>query len=139
MADSMDSVICLNVLEHVEDDRLGLLNILSVLKSGGRAIILVPHDQAIFGTLDVALGHFRRYSHQELGDKMEDAGFLVERILNFNRISRPPWYVSGRIFKRTTLGTGQMKLFDRFVWLWRRIDGSLPWPPVSIIAIAAKP
>jgi glycosyltransferase involved in cell wall biosynthesis len=136
---SMDSVVCLNVLEHVEDDLLGLRNIHSTLKAGGRAIILVPHGQEVFGTLDVALGHYRRYSHAELKGKMEQVGFHVERILDFNRISRPPWYVSGRILKRTTLGSGQMKLFDRFVWLWRRIDALLPWPPTSIIAIAVKP
>ena len=135
---SMDSVVCLNVLEHVEDDMQGLRNIHSVLKPGGRAIILVPHGQEIFGTLDVALGHYRRYSHAELKEKMEEAGFRVERILDFNRISRPPWYVSGRILKRTTLGSGQMKLFDRFVWLWRSIDKHLPWPPTSIIAIGVK-
>ncbi len=139
LSSSMDSVVCLNVLEHVEDDMQGLRNIHSVLKSGGRAIILVPHGQEIFGTLDVALGHYRRYSHAELKEKMEEAGFRVERILDFNRISRPPWYVSGRILKRTTLGSGQMKLFDRFVWLWRGIDKYLPWPPTSIIAIAVKP
>src|SRR6266550_4016879 len=139
LSESMDSVICLNVLEHVEDDMQGLHNIHSVLKPGGRAIILVPHGQEIFGTLDVALGHFRRYSHAELKGKMEQVGFRVERILDFNRISRPPWYVSGRILKRTTLGSGQMKLFDRFVWLWRSIDAYLPWPPTSIIAIAVKP
>jgi SAM-dependent methyltransferase len=137
--DSMDSVICLNVLEHVEDDMLGLRNIYSVLKPGGRAIILVPHGQEIFGTLDVALGHYQRYSHSELRTKMELAGFRVERILDFNRISRPPWYVSGRILKRKTLGTGQMKIFDRFVWLWRMLDAHLPWPPTSIIAIGVKP
>ncbi len=46
LANSVDSVICLNVLEHVEDDMLGLRNILSSLKvRPGRAIILVPHDQ----------------------------------------------------------------------------------------------
>jgi glycosyltransferase involved in cell wall biosynthesis len=137
--ESMDSVICLNVLEHVENDMLGLRNIRSVLKPGGRAIILVPHGQEIFGTLDVALGHYQRYSHAELKAKMEQAGFRVERILDFNRISRPPWYVSGRILKRTTLGTGQMKVFDRFVWLWRMLDSYLPWPPTSIIAIGIKP
>src|SRR5437660_3378358 len=139
LSTSMDSVICLNVLEHIEDDLLGLRNILSVLRPGGRAIILVPHGQEIFGTLDVALGHYRRYSHAELKGKMEEVGFRVERILDFNRISRPPWYVSGRILKRTTLGSGQMKVFDRFVWLWRKIDSHLPWPPTSIIAIAVKP
>jgi hypothetical protein len=63
----------------------------------------------------------------------------VERIVDFNRISRYPWYISGRILKKKSLSVGQMKLFDRFVWLWRKIDGSLPWPPTSIIGIGVKP
>jgi glycosyltransferase involved in cell wall biosynthesis len=137
-AEAMDTVVCLNVLEHVEDDLQGLRNIHSVLQPGGRAIILVPHGQEIFGTLDVALGHFRRYSHQELREKMERCGFQVDRILDFNRISRPPWYVSGRILRRTALSAPQLRLFDRFVWLWRSIDRLLPWAPTSIIAIGVK-
>ncbi|HUJ21812.1 MAG TPA: glycosyltransferase [Bryobacteraceae bacterium] len=138
LAGTMDTVVCLNVLEHIEDDLQGLRNIYSALAKNGRAIVLVPHGQEIFGTLDAALGHFRRYSHQELREKMEAVGFRVEKILNFNHISRPGWYVTGRILKRTTLGAMQMQLFDQLVWLWRRIDGHLPWPPTSIIAIAAK-
>jgi glycosyltransferase involved in cell wall biosynthesis len=136
---SMDTVVCLNVLEHVEDDMGALSHIFSALAKGGRAIVLVPHGQEIFGTLDVALGHYRRYSHRELREKMERVGFKVEKILDFNRVSRPGWYVTGRILKRTTLGAMQMALFDQLVWLWRRIDQRLPWPPTSIIAIAAKP
>ena len=137
-AASMDTVVCLNVLEHIEDDRQGLRNIHSALRKDGRAIVLVPHGQEIFGTLDVALGHYRRYSHQELKEKMESAGFRVDKILEFNRITRPGWYVSGKLLKRTTFSALQMKVFDRFVWLWRRVDERLPWPPASIIAIAAK-
>lgn len=135
----MDTVICLNVLEHVEDDLQGLRNIYASLSAGGRAIVLVPHDQRVFGTIDVALGHYRRYTHAELKTKMEETGFRVERIVDFNRISRYPWYISGRILKKKSLSVGQMKLFDRFVWLWRKIDGSLPWPPTSIIGIGVKP
>jgi glycosyltransferase involved in cell wall biosynthesis len=134
----MDSVVCLNVLEHVEDDFGGLRNIHSVLRTGGRAIVLVPHGQEIFGTMDAALGHHRRYSETELRQKMEHTGFQVEDILMFNRISRPAWYVSGRILKSTSLGRRQVRLFDRFVWLWRRIDRKLPWPPTSLIAIGVK-
>ncbi len=134
----MDTVVCLNVLEHIENDMQGLRNIHSALATGGRAIVLVPHGQEIFGTLDVALGHYRRYSHEELREKMEQAGFQVERILDFNRVSRPGWYVSGKILNRKSLGALQMKVFDQLVWLWRRIDQRLPWPPTSIIAIAAK-
>jgi SAM-dependent methyltransferase len=134
----MDTVVCLNVLEHIEDDIQGLRNIHSALRKDGHAIVLVPHGQEIFGTLDTALGHYRRYSHEELKEKMERVGFRVEKILNFNRVSRPGWYVSGRLLNRTTLGAMQMKIFDQLVWLWRHIDPHLPWPPTSIIAIAAK-
>ena len=137
-ADSMDSVVCLNVLEHVEDDMQGLRNIHSVLKTGGRAIVLVPHGQEIYGAMDAALGHFRRYSHQELRHKMEKSGFRVERILEFNRISRPAWYVSGRLLKRDTITPLGLRLFDRSVWLWRRLDRVLPWHPTSIIGIGVK-
>jgi SAM-dependent methyltransferase len=138
-ANSMDTVICLNVLEHIEDDSLGLANIYSVLDRGGRALVLVPEGQSVFGTIDVALGHLRRYSEAELRKKMESAGFQVERILRFNRVSRLPWYVSGRVLKRTSLDWNQMQIYDRFVWLWRRIDPFLPWKPTSIIGIARKP
>jgi SAM-dependent methyltransferase len=134
----LDTVVCLNVLEHIEDDIQGLRNIHSALRKDGHAIVLVPHGQEIFGTLDTALGHYRRYSHEELKEKMERVGFRVEKILNFNRVSRPGWYVSGRLLNRTTLGAMQMKIFDQLVWLWRHIDPHLPWPPTSIIAIAAK-
>jgi glycosyltransferase involved in cell wall biosynthesis len=137
-AGRMDTVVCLNVLEHVADEFNALRNIHSVLAPGGRAIILVPHDQAIYGTLDEVLGHYRRYAHHELKSRMEEAGFRVEHILEFNRISRPAWNFSGRVLKRRTLGTTQLKIFDRFVWLWRGIDRSLPWPPTSIIAVAVK-
>jgi SAM-dependent methyltransferase len=135
---TMDSVVCLNVLEHVEGEMASLRNIYTALQPGGRAIILVPQGQDIFGTLDTALGHFRRYSREELQQKMELAGFRVERILDFNRISRPGWYVTGRLLKRTTISRFQLRIFDRLVWLWRRIDNMLPWPSTSIIAIGVK-
>jgi SAM-dependent methyltransferase len=138
MLGAFDTVVCLNVVEHVEDDLGGLKNIYSALEQGGRAIILVPHDQRIFGTLDVALGHYRRYRHVELKERMEAAGFVVEKIVDFNRVSRYPWYVSGRILKRTALSPFQMRVFDQFVGLWRIIDQHLPWPPTSIIAIGRK-
>jgi SAM-dependent methyltransferase len=135
----MDSVICLNVVEHVEDDATALRNIFNCLRPQGRAIILVPEGPSIYGTLDRVLGHYRRYTEEELKAKMEDAGFQVERILQFNRITRPGWYWNGRILRRRTFSRLQLWFFDRFVWLWQRIDPKLPWSPVSIIAVGVRP
>ena len=134
-----DTVICLNVLEHIKDDMTGLRNIHSALLPGGTAIVLVPQDQAIYGTLDEVLGHFRRYSEPELREKMEAAGFQVDRVLHFNRITRPGWWFNGRVLKRRHFSRFQLWWFDRLVWLWRRIDRVFPWPSVSIIAIARTP
>ncbi len=134
----VDSVICLNVLEHIEDDMAGLKNIRSCLRPGGRAVILVPQGSAVYGTLDEVLGHFRRYSKAELEAKLKSAGYRVERVLEFNRVTYPGWYVNGRILKRRHFSRFQLGVFDRLVWMWRRIDPFIPWPPTSIIGIGVR-
>ncbi|MFB3778104.1 MAG: glycosyltransferase [Bryobacteraceae bacterium] len=136
---SLDTVVCLNVLEHVADEMAALRNIHRVLEPGGRAVILVPCGPELYGSLDQALGHHRRYTREELRDRLTAAGFLVDRILDFNRASRPGWLLRGRILKRSTLGRFDLRLFDSLVWLWRRVDPMLPWGPVSIIAVCTKP
>lgn len=139
MRESVDTVVCLNVVEHVEDDLAALRNLCRALVPGGRAIVLVPEGQSIYGELDAVLGHWRRYSADELRAKMEQAGFEVERMFGFNRVTRPGWWLNGRLLKRRTFSRAQLWLFDRLVWLWRRLDGWLPWPGVSLIAVGRKP
>jgi SAM-dependent methyltransferase len=138
-SEPVDSVICLNVLEHVKDDMLGLRNIYDVLEPGGRAVILVPQGMGIYGSLDKVLGHWRRYSEKELRTKMEQAGFQVERVLQFNRVTRPAWFMNARILRKQTFNRFQLWIFDKMVWLWKLLDPLLPWNPVSIIAIGTKP
>jgi SAM-dependent methyltransferase len=136
---SMDSIVCLNVLEHIADDTAALRNMSSALKPGGTIAILVPHGPEVFGTLDRALGHVRRYRSGEAETRLEEAGFTVLQAFGFNRISRPAWFVAGRLLRQTSLDGWPLKLFDRTVWLWRGIDRALPWPPNSMIAVARKP
>lgn len=136
---SVDTVVCLNVLEHVEDDRQSLRNIFDSLVPGGRAILLVPEDMGLYGELDRVLGHHRRYSRDEFSARISEAGFHIERVFGFNRVTRPGWWFNGRVLRRRRFSRLQLALFDRLVWLWRRIDRLLPWPGVSLIAIARKP
>jgi len=130
-----DTVICLNVLEHVADDVSGLQNIYDCLRPGGTAIILVPQGQSAFGTLDEVLEHKRRYSEQELRRKMADAGLEVTHLLEFNRATWPGWYLNSKILRKRTLSRFQLACFDWSVPFWRRVDRALPWPPTSLIAI----
>jgi SAM-dependent methyltransferase len=136
--DQMDTVVCLNVMEHIEDDAAVLRNIRSMLQDGGRAVILVPAGQSIFNSLDVELGHFRRYSEDQLRQRMTEAGFDVETVIRFNRASRPGWWFNGTVMKRRTISRLQLKNFDRIVWLVRRVDAYLPWPQTSLIGIGRK-
>ena len=134
----MDTVVCLNVLEHIEDDRTGLQNIRSALIPGGRAVVLVPQGAFAFGTFDEVLGHCRRYSRTELMRKVTDAGFKIERVLEFNRGTYPGWLLNGKILRRRTLSRLQLAIFDRFVPLLRPIDRWLPWPSTSLIVIGVR-
>jgi 2-polyprenyl-3-methyl-5-hydroxy-6-metoxy-1,4-benzoquinol methylase len=138
-AGQMDTVVCLNVLEHVEDEAAGLGNMYEALRSGGRAIVLVPEGPSIYGSLDVVLGHYRRYTREQLAEAMGRAGFVVEDVLGFNRVSRPAWFISGRVVKRESIGKFQLRMFDRTVWFWRWADSRLPWKPTSVIGIGRKP
>ncbi|HXJ41672.1 MAG TPA: glycosyltransferase [Bryobacteraceae bacterium] len=138
-AGKVDTVVCLNVLEHIEDDLGTLERIRTLLEPGGRLLLLVPNGPEAYGTLDAAIGHFRRYTQPGLSELVVRAGFELDDMLTFNRISWPGWRFTGQIMKATTLSPMGMRVFDRLVWLWRRIDKSLPWQPTSIIAIARRP
>jgi SAM-dependent methyltransferase len=134
----VDTVICLNVLEHIEDDAGTLASIRTVLEPNGRLILLVPNDPRAFGTLDKALGHYRRYTPGTLAPLLGAAGYDIENILSFNRISMPGWRFVGQVLQSKTVSPLGLRLFDRLVWIWRKIDAGLPWEPTSIIAIARR-
>jgi len=135
---SMDTVVCLNVLEHVEDDIGALNNIFSALSKGGTG-----HRTGAARARDLWNVGCRAGSPPPLLASRtagEDGTRWFQRRKNpeFQSYFAPGWYVSGRILKRTTLGATQMALFDQARLVWRRIDQRLPWPPTSIIAIAAS-
>jgi glycosyltransferase involved in cell wall biosynthesis len=130
-----DTVVCLNVVEHVDDDRGALVNIRSVLSDDGRAVVLVPQGPWLFGSLDEVLGHRRRYTEPALRKVAADAGFHVKAILSFNRASSIPWWLSGRLLRRRSFSLLQMVLVNWLTPLFRLVDGWLPLPPLSLIAV----
>lgn len=139
LAGRFDTVVCVNVLEHIKDDAAMLHSIASALEPGGRLVLLVPNDPAAFGTLDECLGHYRRYTPEGLATLLAASGFRLEQMIRFNRISWPAWRFTGQVQRSKTLSRSALAVFNRLVWLWRRIDASLPWPATSLIAIARRP
>ncbi len=134
-----DTVICLNVVEHLADDLTALSNFREVLEDHGRAIILVPCGPWLFGSLDEVLGHHRRYTRKQLTDLVERAGFHLERMVEFNRIGVIAWWLNARLLRRRTFGFWQIKLLNALTPLFRVLDNFLPLPPLSLIAVISKP
>jgi glycosyltransferase involved in cell wall biosynthesis len=137
--EKFDTVICLNVVEHLEDDLGALQNIHASLEEGGRAIILVPCGPWLMGTLDEVLGHQRRYTRKSLTELVSKAGFHLETMLEFNRIGVIAWWLNGRVMRRRSFGLWQIKMLNLMTPVFRVLDNFLPLPPLSLIAVLSKP
>jgi SAM-dependent methyltransferase len=121
-----DTVVCLNVLEHIPDDTGSLGAMRALLAPGGRAVLLVPALPALYGALDEALGHCRRYTPRDLGDKLAGAGFAVRHMEYFNAAGIPGWWFTGRVLKRRLIPRGALACYDALVPLFR-LETLLPW------------
>jgi len=124
---AVDSVVCLNVLEHVQNDLLALRNMAAVLPAGGKAVLIVPAFEALYGPIDTNLGHYRRYSKKSLSALTADAGFTVQTLRYMNSVGCIGWWVNARVLKRTSQSENQIRTFDRWIvppmeWLEGRVE-----------------
>jgi len=136
--DRIDTIVCLNVLEHVQDDRAALDRMRDVLQPGGRLVLLVPSYPFLYCGFDRAIGHYRRYSRRSLAAAVEKAGFKVIHREAFNFLGIFGWLLNGKILRRTSLPTVQLLLYDRLLFLFKfeRLL-RLPWG-LSQIAVCEK-
>jgi SAM-dependent methyltransferase len=135
-----DSVVAVNVLEHVEKPIEFLAAARQTLVPGGALLLLVPAIPAIYGSLDSAFEHYRRYTRSELESSLHTAGFRIEKLRYLNSVGVAAWFTAGRIMRRKTLGRAQVRFYDRCVIPWlRRVEAVIP-PPIgqSLLAIARK-
>jgi len=110
---NFDTVVCLNVLEHIKRDSIALRKMFDVLESGGRAILLVPAGNFLYNNIDRNLDHCRRYSRTGLVNKMKGAGFVIEKVFYFNLFGVLPWYIHGNVLGRKALPGRGLKLFNK--------------------------
>ena len=137
---NIDTVLSLNVLEHIHDDGVALSNIANVLSAGGRLIIIVPAYQALYGTMDASIGHYRRYTKGDLGRKLSHAGFQVERQFYYNILGIAGWFVNGRLLRRRVPPTSQLRLYNLVFPIASRLESLVP-PIVglSLVSVSRLP
>ena len=134
-----DTVVCVNVLEHIVDDLAALENMRKSLRPGGCLFLFVPALMAIYGTLDTAVGHQRRYSLDEVRTKVRAAGFDIDEIKYANLLGAPAWFWSSRVTKRSMPNASILTLFDRFVPIWTWIESRIRVPfGMTVICVARK-
>ena len=132
---NLDTIVCINVLEHVADDLAALRCMFESLGAGGRLVLLVPAFQFLFGSVDRSLSHHRRYTRRTLLPKIQAAGFCIERSFYMNLVGMFGWLVNNRIAKRAEESPRQIVFFDRFVApAAERIERLLA-PPVGLSLI----
>jgi SAM-dependent methyltransferase len=135
---TFQTVLCINVLEHVDDPDKVVASCAEAIEPGGSLIVLVPQGRRKMGSLDRTLGHKRRFDKKQLRALLASHGFEVGRLYQFNKIGAPAWWLYSRVLCRKHINKVTLKLFDKTVWLWKRIEGVLPWKGLSVIAVAKK-
>lgn len=136
-----DSCVCLNVLEHIEDDRAALESMSSVLTRGGAIVLIVPAFQALYGPIDRNLGHCRRYTRRSLAALAGAAGLRIRKLRYMNLAGFFGWWMNARIFRLEVQSPRQIEIFDRsIVPALSRLEGLIP-PPFgqSLFAVLRKP
>ncbi len=136
-----DTCVCFNVIEHIGDDGEALRAMASILEPGGKVLLLAPAFEALYGPIDYALGHYRRYTRRTLSQVAQRAGLEVIKARYMNLPGFFGWWANARIFRRTIQSPAQIALFDRFmVPVVSRIEAMVP-PPAgqSVFTVLRKP
>lgn len=136
-----DSCVCLNVLEHIEDDLGTLKSMASAIVPGGVAVLLVPAFHALYGPIDKNLGHYRRYTKASMAKLARAAGLEVRTSRYMNLVGFFGWWANARLFHREAQSEGQIETFDKYIVpLMSRVEDLIS-PPFgqSLFAVLRKP
>jgi 2-polyprenyl-3-methyl-5-hydroxy-6-metoxy-1,4-benzoquinol methylase len=126
---TFNSIVMINVLEHIEDDK-GTVQILAdSLTPNGHLAVYVPAFQLLYSKFDRDIGHFRRYRKKELEKLMTDAGLKIVRSSYVNLPGAFLWLLSARILRMTPTKQWSTQLYDKFaVPVVRRVESLVTVP-----------
>ena len=134
-----DSVLCVNVLEHIPDHASALRAARDLLVPGGHLLLLVPAHPRLFGEIDRRIGHVRRYQTRPLAELLRDVGLEPSRVRYVNPVGALGWLVTFRLRNPERWPRGQTRLFDALVPAFKQLD-RVPLPVgLSVWAVARRP
>ena len=132
-----DSVLLSNVLEHIADDHRAIQRFRGVLEPGGRLVALVPAMPSLFGTMDEAVGHYRRYDRAALEELLVSGGFAIEALEPMNVLGIPGWFVNGKLLRRRAMPPVQLRAYDLLAPTLALLEERLkPKVGMSLLAVA---
>lgn len=134
-----DTLVSLNVLEHIEDDVAALRAFAALLAPGSMLLLLVPAHALLYGPYDRLDGHYRRYSRRILAARVTAAGFDPLVLRYHNALGALGWFVQYKLLRRTIHGEQHIEWTNRLIPVLRRIERAIP-PPfgLSLIVLARR-
>lgn len=137
---NLDTAVCLNVLEHVEDDVHALRNMRDTLAPGAHICLLVPVNKWLFGPMDAIDHHFRRYTRDEMNAKVAEAGLTVVHQNFFNMLGIAAWFIQNKIVRQPLAAPAQYSLYDAIVPILSKFESAIEVPAgLSLVTICRSP
>jgi SAM-dependent methyltransferase len=134
-----DTVVLINVLEHLPEPDEALGRIHQALTTNGRVIVLVPALRLLYSRFDELIGHYRRYTCKSLAGELSRAGFTIKKNTYFNILGVAGWWLRFCLLKREYFTTRAVGMFESLAPLMRAIE-SLASPPIglSVVGVGEK-
>lgn len=133
-----DTVINVNQLELMDDDKVALDSLASSVAPGGRVVLLLSSQQSLYGSLDNALGRRRRYSRESVNGLLKAVGLKVVDEQWFGKLVLIGWFFESKICRRQFFATKSVSWVDLLSPCMKRIDRCLPWDGLSLLVVAQK-
>ncbi|MGA7412974.1 MAG: class I SAM-dependent methyltransferase [Bryobacteraceae bacterium] len=136
-----DSIVCVNVLEHIRNDHEAMGNMRAILERGGIVAVLVPAFPALYGPIDRHLNHYRRYTRERVRELASSADLRIKKMIYLNLVGFVAWWVNAKILSREEHSKAQIRIFDRCVVPVQSRLESIVSPPFgqSLLAVFEKP
>lgn len=134
-----DTVVCLNVLEHIKDDHRAISNLAKLIKSKGFLILLVPAFPNLYGEIDKAIFHFRRYNKVDIEMMIVKNNFSIRFIRVINLLGAIGWWFTGKVLKKNQVEKSKLRIFNFFAPLLLTIEDMIDSPiGTSLLIVAQK-